>query len=267
MKYGYSFHWPAAQNPYFITPDGKIIELHVRDDIPYLDPGDTLCAPREPKDWVYVPTAHACAAQGHTPDAVVWMDEEHLHKWIDPPDVSDVPQTVDYPWDGVIMADDVAVLYADIPDGPRDMIFTAHDAWMNQIEACVVVDAVRYGTLSSENAHRWPDVCRLTASTLSGVIIRDIWIAHRYDGKPASLPEDPAAPGPEVPAVPDPVADAEAEAAAKKAKDAAELRHALTHDTKDPNCDACKRGIMKNKRYKRGSYNRDPTEWGGGGNL
>ena len=33
---GYSFHWPAGQNPIFIRPDKQVVKLQVLGDIPYL---------------------------------------------------------------------------------------------------------------------------------------------------------------------------------------------------------------------------------------
>eukprot|EP00972_Heterocapsa_arctica_P052168 7673056-Heterocapsa_arctica.AAC.1 len=33
MNKGYSFHWPAYSNPYFITPNGYRVELEIIDNI------------------------------------------------------------------------------------------------------------------------------------------------------------------------------------------------------------------------------------------
>eukprot|EP00972_Heterocapsa_arctica_P074014 10923655-Heterocapsa_arctica.AAC.1 len=45
MTKGNSFMWPAGKNPYFITPDGSIVELEVVDNIPFLRRGAILCQP------------------------------------------------------------------------------------------------------------------------------------------------------------------------------------------------------------------------------
>ena len=36
MDHGFSFYWPARKNPYFILPDGTVVELIVEGKIPYL---------------------------------------------------------------------------------------------------------------------------------------------------------------------------------------------------------------------------------------
>ena len=40
MKLGYTFVWPPKDQPFMIDPTGKKIELHSKDDIPYLIPGE-----------------------------------------------------------------------------------------------------------------------------------------------------------------------------------------------------------------------------------
>lgn len=40
MKLGYTFVWPPKDQPLMINPVGKKIELHSKDDIPYLIPGE-----------------------------------------------------------------------------------------------------------------------------------------------------------------------------------------------------------------------------------
>ena len=40
MKLGYTFVWPPKDQPFMINPVGKKIELHSKDDIPYLVPGE-----------------------------------------------------------------------------------------------------------------------------------------------------------------------------------------------------------------------------------
>ena len=46
MQKGYSFIWPAGEKPYYVLPDGQVVELEVIDDIPYLRPG---CAESQPR--------------------------------------------------------------------------------------------------------------------------------------------------------------------------------------------------------------------------
>ena len=40
MKLGYTFVWPPNEQPFMIDQSGKRIDLHSKDDIPYLIPGD-----------------------------------------------------------------------------------------------------------------------------------------------------------------------------------------------------------------------------------
>ena len=37
---GYTFVWPPKEQPFIINPSGKRIDLHSKDDIPYLIPGE-----------------------------------------------------------------------------------------------------------------------------------------------------------------------------------------------------------------------------------
>ena len=54
MEHGYSFVWLAGRRPYFILPCGAIIELEVRNNVPYMTPGLLLHRPRKPKGNVKV---------------------------------------------------------------------------------------------------------------------------------------------------------------------------------------------------------------------
>ena len=47
MKMGYDFIWKRGQEPYFITPSGKVVVLEVIGDIPYIAPGEEKHIPRE----------------------------------------------------------------------------------------------------------------------------------------------------------------------------------------------------------------------------
>jgi hypothetical protein len=57
MEMGYSFVWMNNMNPYFIGPDGMIVELEIRGNIPYLKGGSELCQPKEASDTQHVPVA------------------------------------------------------------------------------------------------------------------------------------------------------------------------------------------------------------------
>ena len=39
MEMGYTFVWPTGQKPFFIRPDGMIVQVTVENNIPYLIPG------------------------------------------------------------------------------------------------------------------------------------------------------------------------------------------------------------------------------------
>ncbi len=57
MDMGYSFVWLQGRNPYFICPDGKIVELRVRDNIPYLMTGNEDCQPKDADNTQSIPCA------------------------------------------------------------------------------------------------------------------------------------------------------------------------------------------------------------------
>ncbi len=57
MEMGYSFVWIADQDPYFVCPDGSIVEFEVRDNIPYLRAGSSDCAPNIGSNTQSVPCA------------------------------------------------------------------------------------------------------------------------------------------------------------------------------------------------------------------
>ena len=47
MNKGCSFLWIAGRNPYWITPEAKVITLEVIGDIPYLRRNSEFCQPRD----------------------------------------------------------------------------------------------------------------------------------------------------------------------------------------------------------------------------
>ena len=55
LEQGFSFDWMAGKHPHFSTPSGKIVELEVIDDIPYLRAGSKSCAPKKPTTRTRVP--------------------------------------------------------------------------------------------------------------------------------------------------------------------------------------------------------------------
>ncbi|WP_288992891.1 hypothetical protein [uncultured Marinobacter sp.] len=59
MEMGYSFVWLADQDPYFVCPDGTIVEFEVKDNIPYLRAGAKRCAPKPGPNKQSVPCAAA----------------------------------------------------------------------------------------------------------------------------------------------------------------------------------------------------------------
>ena len=70
---GYSFAWPAGEQPYFVLPSGFIVYLEVRDNIPYLRAGAPMCKPRRPvgkKCFACAgPVASDAAEGGEPPEA------------------------------------------------------------------------------------------------------------------------------------------------------------------------------------------------------
>ena len=63
MKLGYAFHWPSGKNPFFICPDGMIVEFDVHGDIPYLRSGSRKSAPKSPTREIIVPSVAAFTEQ------------------------------------------------------------------------------------------------------------------------------------------------------------------------------------------------------------
>jgi hypothetical protein len=103
MEMGYSFVWLSDQDPYFVCPDGMIVELEVRDNIPYLQAGSKDAAPKLAVATQSVP----CAA---SPNAEVGEDAAA----IDPGGPSDA----DHDSDG--LADD-SEEFEDAPNPKRDL--------------------------------------------------------------------------------------------------------------------------------------------------
>ena len=68
MEQGYSFIWMAGKTPYFLTPSGKVVELEVLDNIPYLRTGSALCTPKTLKSEVRVPCAPVAAEPAPDPE-------------------------------------------------------------------------------------------------------------------------------------------------------------------------------------------------------
>ena len=59
MSMGYSFHWPSGKPPFFVCPDGMIVEFDVHGDIPYLRSGSRKSAPKTPTREILVPSLPA----------------------------------------------------------------------------------------------------------------------------------------------------------------------------------------------------------------
>ena len=57
MDMGYSFVWMQGKNPHWICPNGMIVELEVRDNIPCLKGGSSDCQPKVASDMQPIPVA------------------------------------------------------------------------------------------------------------------------------------------------------------------------------------------------------------------
>jgi len=231
MKLGWSFHWPSYRNPYFIRPDGKLVELHVRDDIPYLAPGDALCEPREPDYWTEFPSTVPCAAAPCDvgPDDLPDIDEDGINWGLD--------LKLE-----IMHEHDKDKLFCEIPCGPcnihtymfgrsRDLLAQRYDK-----------GATHFVGMPRKGRKLWWRVERHVTMADDGTIIRDVWV-----DKVLPDPESPpgaAVPSPEAAEVDDPAPD-------------------TPNAEKDQDFDARRRGVMRNKRYKKGASQREPTKWGG----
>jgi hypothetical protein len=56
---GYAFYWHPGQNPSLVTPEGNVVPLLVKRDIPYMAVGSSRSFPKSPKAFVEVPVAPA----------------------------------------------------------------------------------------------------------------------------------------------------------------------------------------------------------------
>ena len=59
---GFAFVWQAYDKPYFVRPDGMIIQLDVINDIPYLTPTALRCQPVPASSEVSIPHHYAAPA-------------------------------------------------------------------------------------------------------------------------------------------------------------------------------------------------------------
>ena len=59
MHMGYGFHWHPGQNPSLVTPEGKVISLLVKKDIPYMSVGSLRSSSKRAKDCTGAPVASA----------------------------------------------------------------------------------------------------------------------------------------------------------------------------------------------------------------
>ena len=55
MHMGYGFYWHPGRNPYLVTPEGNVVPLLVRKDIPYMVVGSSRSLPKNPKAFIEVP--------------------------------------------------------------------------------------------------------------------------------------------------------------------------------------------------------------------
>ena len=68
LEEGYDFVWPRKGVPYFISPEGRIIRLLVKGNIPYLHPGHAFCQPMDPSNEFPL-LSGTCAMLGPTGSA------------------------------------------------------------------------------------------------------------------------------------------------------------------------------------------------------
>jgi len=89
MRMGYGFHWPPGRNPYLVTPEGKVVPLLVRKDIPYMLVGSSRSLPKDPKAFVEVPIMPVIEPETSTQmDAGGQMYETNVTELQNNPDLS-----------------------------------------------------------------------------------------------------------------------------------------------------------------------------------
>jgi hypothetical protein len=60
---GYSFIWRSMFLPYIVLPDGRVVELIVRNNTPYYNPRRQGCQPTVPSYYQFIPDCHPQLAQ------------------------------------------------------------------------------------------------------------------------------------------------------------------------------------------------------------
>jgi hypothetical protein len=59
MRMGYGFYWHPGQNPSLVTPEGNVVSVLVKKDIPYMAVGSSRSLPKSPKAFIEVPVVPA----------------------------------------------------------------------------------------------------------------------------------------------------------------------------------------------------------------
>ena len=225
MHEGYSFVWMDGKSPYFITPDKRRMRLRVLDEIPYIIPGDPFCQP-------------------------VKVDNLTEEERASMPAVREEPIRIE------ILSDRV--------DAPRN----GGDA----------VPRVRAPDEAVHTGAGEPPVMMSPGPTVEEVVeCEKIAAPNEVEGE--AEPEQDAAQGEAEPAAdPEQIAaqeeaeqapaeedqSEEAQATRKDLRaEAKSLRHLLTHQPKNPYCDACTRAKMRNKKRFAGAFDarREPKSW------
>ena len=71
----------SGQRPYFIRPDGNIVFLRVKGEIPYLVGGDEICNPTDPSETLCTPSYHFQPLASHSANPGVTADDLPGRAW------------------------------------------------------------------------------------------------------------------------------------------------------------------------------------------
>jgi hypothetical protein len=229
MEQGFTFHWDPGRNPIMTNPQGTVVELEVLKNIPYLRSGSEFSCPRqarETKTVAIAPTVEQEDDEDAPPATLCLAGEE----------------------EGLL---DDAVNEEEYADSEE------LDAMMPQGDDTPVVSDEE-----SENHHE--EVHDEEPADPGGV-------SPRGDAEPIE-PEgvipygDMGGEAQDVISGADPAQDAQQRARLsvndKLRAEALSLDHKLSHLPKNPFCEACTMGKMKEKYSRRSAFKRELTEWG-----
>ena len=112
MKLGYTFVWPPNDQPFMVNQSGKRINLHAKDDIPYLIPGDDS----EPRDDKLASDIFELLTKKEVvTDAPALAGEE------DDRDGEDAGEEAEVPRDDADEDDDEGMIEVDVHEGEQRM--------------------------------------------------------------------------------------------------------------------------------------------------